>query len=75
MLPSPWSLGFVLSAVAGALLVPGCRPQDGPSGPSESAEARSPQFTSSRFVPDQYIVVFRKDASDPEGLARKLVRQ
>jgi aqualysin 1 len=73
MLPSPWSLGFVLSAVAGALLVPGCRPQDGPAGPSESAETSSPQFASSRFVPDQYIVVFRKDASDPEGLARKLV--
>ena len=40
MLPSPWSLGFVLGTVAGALLVPGCRPQDGSSGLSES-EIRS----------------------------------
>ena len=30
MLSSPWSIGFVLAAIAGAMLVPGCRPQDGP---------------------------------------------
>jgi hypothetical protein len=31
MLSSPWSISFVLAAIAGAMLVPGCRPQDGPS--------------------------------------------
>jgi hypothetical protein len=31
MLSTPWSLGFVLAAILGAMLVPGCRPVDGPS--------------------------------------------
>ena len=31
MLSSPRSLGFVLAVVLGAMLVPGCRPEDGPS--------------------------------------------
>ncbi len=29
MLSTPWSLGFVLAAILGAMLVPGCRPQEG----------------------------------------------
>ena len=58
MLPSPWSLGFVLGTVAGALLVPGCRPQDGSSRPSES-EIGALQFTSSRVIPDQDMVVLK----------------
>jgi hypothetical protein len=29
MLSTPWSLGFVLAVILGAMLVPGCRPEDG----------------------------------------------
>jgi hypothetical protein len=47
MLSSPWSIGFVLAAIAGAMLVPGCRPQDGPSGPSNVLFAG---FSSSQIV-------------------------
>jgi hypothetical protein len=47
MLSSPRSLGFVLAAIVGAMLVPGCRPQDGPSGPSELSSAPSAQVSSS----------------------------
>src|SRR5687768_6018435 len=75
MPPSPWSLGFVLAAAAGAMLVPGCRPQDGPSGPSESVEVSSPQFSSSRVISDQYIVVFKPTLPDPATEARALVAQ
>ena len=75
MLPSPWSLGFVLAVAAGAMLVPGCRPQDGPSGPSESLDVSSPQFSSSRVIPDQYIVVFKSSLPDPAAQARALVAQ
>jgi hypothetical protein len=53
MLPSPWSLGFVLAVVAGALLVPGCRPQDGPSAPTDLSGAAAPQFSSNAIL--QYI--------------------
>jgi hypothetical protein len=74
MLPSPWSLGFVAVA-AGAMLVPGCRPQDGPSGPSESLDVSSPQFSSSRVIPDQYIVVFNSSLPDAAAEARALVAQ
>ena len=35
MLSTPWSLGFVLAAILGAMLVPGCRPDEGPSEWSE----------------------------------------
>ena len=31
MLSTPWSLGFVLAVILGAMLVPGCRPQPGPN--------------------------------------------
>jgi PKD repeat protein len=75
MLPSPWSLGFVLGAVAGALLVPGCRPQDGPIGPSESIGISSPQFSSARVIPDEYIVVFKPTLPDAATEARALVAQ
>ena len=40
MLSTPRSLGFVLAVILGAMLVPGCRPEDGPS-------------TSSQMIPDQ----------------------
>ena len=40
MLSAPWSLGFVLAAILGAMLVPGCRPEDGPSA-------------SNQMIPDQ----------------------
>ena len=58
MLPTPWSLGFVLAAIAGAMLVPGCRPQDGPSGLTELSDVPAPQFSSS-VIPDEYIVVLK----------------
>jgi hypothetical protein len=75
MLPSPWSLGFVLAVAAGAMLVPGCRPQDGPSGPSESLDVSSPQLSSSRDIPDEYIVVFKSSLPDAAAEARGLVAQ
>jgi aqualysin 1 len=75
MLPSPWSLGFVLAVAAGAMLVPGCRPQDGPSGPSESSEIGSSRFSSSRVIPDQYIIVFKSSLPDAAAEARALVAQ
>ena len=40
MLSTPRSLGFVLAVILGAMLVPGCRPEDGTSTPS-------------RMIPDQ----------------------
>ena len=48
MLSTPWSLGFVLAVILGAMLVPGCRPQKGPS-----------QFGSSQVTPNQYIAVIK----------------
>jgi hypothetical protein len=74
MLPTPWSLGFVLAAVAGALLVPGCRPQDGPSGPTELSEVPAPQF-SSNAISDEYILVFKSSLPDAAAEARALVAQ
>jgi aqualysin 1 len=74
MLPTPWSLGFVLAAVAGALLVPGCRPQDGPSGPTELSDVPAPRFNSSA-IPDEYIVVFNSSLPDAAAEARALVAQ
>jgi hypothetical protein len=52
MLSTPRSLGFVLAAILGAMLVPGCRPDDDPSGPSQTLEA-TPQFSSSQVIPDR----------------------
>jgi len=49
MLSTPWSLGFVLAAILGAMLVPGCRPHDRPS-----------RFTSSQVISDQYIVTIKR---------------
>ena len=74
MLPTPWSLGFVLAAVAGAMLVPGCRPQDGPAGPTELSDVAAPRFSSSS-IPDQYIVVFKSSLPDAAAQARALVAQ
>jgi hypothetical protein len=64
----------VLAAVAGALLVPGCRPQDGPSGPTELSDVAAPQFSSSA-IPDEYIVVFKSSLPDAAAEARALVAQ
>jgi aqualysin 1 len=75
MLSTPRSLGFVLAAVAGAMLVPGCRPEDGLSGPSEPPATSSPQFSASQVIPDQYIVVFKSSLPDPAVEARALVAQ
>jgi hypothetical protein len=70
MLSTPRSLGFVLAAIAGAMLVPGCRSQDALSGPSDPAEVPPPQFSSSQVIPDQYIVVFKSSLPDPAEEAR-----
>ena len=75
MLSTPRSLGFVLAAILGAMLVPGCRSDDGPSGPSEAPATQAPQFSSSRVVPDQYIVVFKSSLPDAAAEARALVAQ
>ena len=69
MLPTPWSLGFVLATILGAMLVPGCRPQDDPARPSEPSEIGSPQFGSSA-IPDEYTVVFKSSLPDPAAAAR-----
>src|SRR5215208_7075579 len=74
MLSTPRSLGFVLAAILGAMLVPGCHP-DGASGPSEPLGAVSPQFSSAQVIPDQYIVVFKSSLPDPAAEARALVAQ
>jgi subtilisin family serine protease len=75
MLSTPRSLGFVLAAILGAMLVPGCRPEDGPSGPSELSSSPPPQFSSSQAIPDQYIVVFKSSLPQPAAEARALVAQ
>ena len=64
MLSTPRSLGFVLAAIVGAMLVPGCRSEDGISGPSESPAILSPQFSSSQIIPNQYVVVFKSSLPD-----------
>jgi subtilisin family serine protease len=75
MLSTPRSLGFVLAAIAGAMLVPGCRSQDDLSGPSDPAEVSPPQFSSSQAIPDEYIVVFKSGLPAPAAEARALVAQ
>ena len=74
MLSTPRSLGFVLAAIVGAMLVPGCRPDEGLSGPSESLEVTSPQFSSSHVLPNESIVVFKSSLPDPAVEARSLVQ-
>jgi subtilisin family serine protease len=74
MLSAPRGLGFILAAILGAMLVPGCRP-DGPSGPSESSGPISPAFSSAQAIPDQYIVVFKSSLPEPAAEARALVAQ
>jgi subtilisin family serine protease len=75
MLSTPRSLGFVLAAILGAMLVPGCRSDDGLSGPSGSPDVLAPQFASSQAIPNQYIVVFKPTLPDPATQARLLVAQ
>ncbi|HEY3011961.1 MAG TPA: S8 family peptidase, partial [Gemmatimonadales bacterium] len=75
MLSTPRSLGFVLAAIVGAMLVPGCRSDDSLSGPSESPDVLAPQFSSSQTIPEQYIVVFKSSLPDPAAQARALVAQ
>ena len=59
MLSTPRSLGFVLAAILGAMLVPGCRSDDGLSGPSQVVEQFSPQSGAAQVIPDRYVVVFK----------------
>ena len=75
MLSTPRSLGFVLAAIVGAMLVPGCRSEDGLSGTSESPDAPAPRFSSSQAIPNQYIIVFKSSRPDPAAEARTLVAQ
>jgi aqualysin 1 len=76
MLSAPRGFGFVLAAILGMMLVPGCRPDDGLSGPSEAVSTTAPQFSSaSQVIPDQYIVVFKSSLPDPAAQARALVAQ
>jgi hypothetical protein len=51
---TPWSLGFVLAAILGAMLVPGCRPQNGAS-----------QLGSSQVTPNQYILAIKRTSAGP----------
>jgi len=75
MLSTPRDLGFVLAIILGAMLVPGCRPDDGLSGPSDALSNTAPQFSSSQVIPDEYIVVFKSSLPDPAAQARALVAQ
>ena len=75
MLSTPRSLGFVLAVILGAVLVPGCRPEDDPAGPSVSAELATSQLSSNQAIPDQYIVVFKSSLPDAAAEARALVAQ
>ena len=75
MLSTPRSLGFVLAAILGAMLVPGCRPDEGPSGPSELSEVSSPQLRSGQTIPGEYIVVFKRSLPDPAREARAMAAQ
>ena len=66
VLSAPRGFGFVLAVILGMMLVPGCRPDDGPIGPSEAVSTPAPQFSStSQVLPDQYIVVFKSSLPDP----------
>ncbi len=38
MLSAPRGFAFILAVILGAMLVPGCRPSDGRSGPSAPGE-------------------------------------
>ena len=75
MLSTPRSLGFVLATILGAMLVPGCRSDDSLSGPSESPDLVTPQFSSTRVISDEYIVVFKSSLPDAAAEARALVAQ
>ena len=59
MLSTPWSLGFVLAAILGAMLVPGCRPY-GPSERSVLAVTPMPELNSSQIVPNQFTKAERR---------------
>jgi len=76
MLSAPRGFGFILAAILGMMLVPGCRPDDGPSGPSAVAEPISARLSGTQAtLPDQYIVVFKSSLPDPAAEARALVAQ
>src|SRR5829696_1827662 len=76
MLSTPRDLGSILAVILGAMLVPGCRPDDGPSGPSAPTEATTAQLGSAPVtIPDHYIVVFKSSLPDPAAEARALVAQ
>jgi hypothetical protein len=49
MLSTPWSLGFVLAVILGAMLVPGCRPEDGPSASSQKIPDQVQLLTTPRL--------------------------
>ena len=76
MLSTPRGFGFVLAVILGMMLVPGCRPDDGPSGPTAPAEPIATQLSATAAtIPDQYIVVFNSSLPDPAAHARALVAQ
>jgi aqualysin 1 len=76
MLSTPRGFGFIMAAILGAMLVPGCRPDDGLAGPSAPAEAITTQLSSKQaIIPDEYIVVFKSGLPDPAAAARALVAQ
>ena len=50
MLSSPRSLGFVLAAIVGAMLVPGCWAESNSSRPADRAIVSSPLFGSDRVT-------------------------
>ena len=55
MLSGPRGFAFVLAVILGAMLVPGCRPYDDPSGPPASAEPVAAQLSATHpIISDQY---------------------
>jgi hypothetical protein len=45
VLSAPRGFAFILAVILGAMLVPGCRPYDGPSGPSAPAAPVAAQLS------------------------------
>ena len=54
MLSAPRGFAFIVAVILGAMLVPGCRPYDGPSGPSAPAEPVAARLRAHATISDQY---------------------
>ncbi|MDH3297577.1 MAG: fibronectin type III domain-containing protein, partial [Gemmatimonadota bacterium] len=60
------------AALVASLLVAGCNPENPAAPDMRTGQAEAPQPQAVQAVPDEYIVLFNSDVSDPPGLARQL---